>query len=105
MKYEVLPDGTRLYKNGRTYKPLPLDQRKYRVLKPFPDAEDRGYVRFAGKWWPPLELLPEEERQLPPTRPDDLVALHELGCLCDYCKVPRVQRLKRQRLFATSGSS
>jgi hypothetical protein len=50
---KVLPDGTRVYANYHRYTPVP----------------DPRAVRFHGVWLLPLELLPEDERVLPATRP------------------------------------
>jgi hypothetical protein len=97
--YTTEPDGTRVYAKGWRYKPLELHERKYRVLKPA-DAEERGAERFAGKWWYPLDLVPDEARAWPWTRDDAEAVEHELGCLCHVCRtVDRVKRLKRERLF------
>ena len=61
------PDGTRVYADGHRYKPLEPHERKYKVNKPeHPEA-----VRFHGKWFVPLELVPDEQRVLPPTQPDE----------------------------------
>jgi hypothetical protein len=62
---KVLPDGTRVYANYHRYTPVPEDERKYGVNKP----DDPRAVRFHGVWLLPLELLPEDERVLPATRP------------------------------------
>lgn len=91
MGYVEEPDGTRVYDHGKRYKPLALHERKYRK---FP----KGTQWFGGKPYGPLDLLDEEEREdIPPTVPDEEAATHMLGCLCRYCKVERVRRLKRKR--------
>jgi len=103
MGYRTEPDGTRVYDHGKRYKPLSDAERKYRRRKPA-DAEERGAVRFAGKWYYPLPVLADAQRVLPWTRPDEEGATHPLGCLCKMCKhVPRVRRLKRKRLGLKPG--
>lgn len=103
MGYVEEPDGTRVYDHGKRYKPLALHERKYRVLKPV-DADERGATRFAGKWWYPLDVLPDAERALPWTRPDEEGGMHQLGCLCYMCRnSPRVRKLKRKRLGLKHG--
>ena len=100
MAYTEEPDGTRVYSNGFRYKPVAASERKIRKLKP-DDAEERGVQRWRGVWLDPLPLLPEEERQVPWTRPDsEAIDSHELGCACLMCKtVPRVREKKRERLL------
>lgn len=97
--YRTEPDGTRVYEKGHRYRPLEDHERKYRRLKPA-DAAERGAVPFAGKWWYPLELLPEEKREFPVTREDAEFAAHKLGCLCQPCRTnPNVRRMKRYRVL------
>lgn len=99
MGYRTEPDGTRVYDKGHRYKPLADHERKYRRLKPA-DAEERGALRFAGNWYYPLELLPEDARVTPWTRPDEEAIGHKLGCLCFMCRtVPRVRKKKRARVL------
>lgn len=99
MGYRTEPDGTRVYDHGHRYKPLADHERVYRRLKPA-DAEERGAIRFAGNWYYPLELLPEDARVAPWTRPDEEAIGHKLGCLCFMCRtVPRVRKKKRARLL------
>lgn len=99
MSYRTEPDGTRVYDHGHRYKPLADHERTYRRLKPA-DAEERGAIRFAGNWYYPLELLPEDARVAPWTRPDEEAIGHKLGCLCFMCRtVPRVRKKKRARLL------
>jgi hypothetical protein len=97
--YTVEPDGTRVYAKGHRYRPLSDSERVYARRKPV-DAEERGAVRFAGNWYYPLEVLPEEARpSLPWTRPDEEAIGHQLGCLCFMCRtVPRVRHKKRARV-------
>jgi hypothetical protein len=98
MTYRTEPDGTRVYAKGWRYKPLPDSERVYGRRKP-DDAVERGAVRFAGNWYYPLPVVPDEERALPWTRPDEEAAGHQLGCQCFMCRtVPRVRRLKRARV-------
>jgi hypothetical protein len=62
----VLEDGTRLYSNGVKYKPVPVEERKYKVRKP----DDPRAVRFRGDWFVPIDLLDEDSRVMPSTVPD-----------------------------------
>jgi hypothetical protein len=61
----VLEDGTRVYANGHRYKPKTMAERKYGVNKP----DDPRAVRFHTKWFLPLEVLPDAQREMPVTRP------------------------------------
>jgi hypothetical protein len=99
--YRTEPDGTRVYPKGWRYKPLEDDERVYGRRKPA-DAIERGAVRFAGNWYYPLEVLPDEQRgRVPWTRPDEEAIEHQFGCLCHMCRtVPRVRRKKRARVLA-----
>lgn len=99
MTYRVEPDGTRVYAKGHRYRPLSDEERVYARRKPA-DAEEAGAVRFAGNWYYPLDVLPDEQRTLPWTRSDEDAVLHQLGCLCRVCRtVPRVRRKKLQRVL------
>lgn len=97
--YKLLPDGTRLYRSGKRYKPLAPSERKIGSNKPnHPDA-----VRFYGKWFIPLELLADHEREMPETRPDDQTLLHRAVCTCKVCMRPQAiehwrRRRRRERL-------
>lgn len=103
MGYRTEADGTRIYEHGKRYKPLADHERKYGRRKPA-DAEERGAVRFAGDWYYPLDVLDDQARRLPWTRPDEEGATHPVGCLCRMCQhVPRVRRLKRKRLGLRHG--
>jgi hypothetical protein len=62
----VLEDGTRVYANGVRYRPKPVEERAYKVRRP----DDPQAVRWRGTWFVPPDLLPEERRVMPPTRPD-----------------------------------
>lgn len=91
----ILEDGTRVYSNYTRYKPKPLSERKYAVRKP----DDPRAVRWLGDWLLPLEVLPEEERQLPETRPDTDAYEHmekPRKCRCYVCLRPESQRWKDQ---------
>lgn len=92
-RIRVLPDGTHVYANYNRYKPLAPEQRKYGVNKPdHPEA-----VRFHTRWFVPLELLPEDARVMPETRPDDDTLRHRAICRCQVCKRPQAPVLWRQR--------
>lgn len=90
----VLEDGTRVYSNGISYKPVALEDRKIGINKP----EDPRAVRYHGKWFLPLDLLPEEERVKPETRPDTDAYDHmatNLLCRCQPCMRPQADRWRR----------
>jgi hypothetical protein len=97
--YTVEPDGTRVYAKGHRYRPLSDAERVYARRKPA-DAVEAGAVRFAGNWYYPLPVLPDEQRPaLPWTRPDEEAIGHQLGCLCLMCRtVERVRKKKRVRV-------
>ena len=92
MGYVEEPDGTRVYDKGRRYKPVPLEERKYRK---FP----KGTIWHGGQPFGPLPLLPDEKRRLPATVPDAETKTHQLGCLCWYCQFEVVRRKKRDYLL------
>lgn len=90
----ILEDGTRLYSNGTKYTPVPAEQRKNSVRKP----EDPRAVRWKGDWLLPLDLLVEDQRQLPETRPDSEAYDHMVKarrCRCAVCRRPEARRWKR----------
>ena len=89
----TLPDGTRWYANGHYYKPLAPEQRKYGVNKP----DDPDAVRFNGRWFLPLQLLDDEQRVMPETRPDHVTLEHKALCKCDVCKRPAAADWWRKR--------
>lgn len=86
------PDGTRHYAGGMTYKPVPPEERKRRVRKP----DDPRAVRFGGTWYLPLDVLEDEKRKMPETRPDVDFVLHRLTCGCRRCQAPGILRWKRK---------
>jgi hypothetical protein len=61
----VLEDGTRVYANYHRYKPKTAGERINRVNKP----DDPRAVRFHAKWFLPLDVLDDEARVMPVTRP------------------------------------
>lgn len=61
----TLEDGTRVYSNYHRYRPLAPEERKYGVNKP----DDPRAVRWHGVWLLPLDVLPDQERVMPATRP------------------------------------
>jgi hypothetical protein len=88
----VEADGTRVYAEGKRYRPVAPEQRKNRVLKPdHPDA-----VRFHGNWFLPLELAPDEARDMPATRPDEETLEHRAWCRCEVCTRPAAAELWRR---------
>lgn len=91
----VLDDGTRVYANYHRYKPKPPEERAYAVRKP----DDPRAVRFHGAWFLPLEVLAEERRTMPATRPDTDAYDHmdKPGlCRCDVCQRPEAERWRRK---------
>lgn len=91
----VEPDGTRVYSNHTRYKPMPDSQRKNSVRKP----EDPGAVRWYGEWLLPLDLLGDDQRVLPETRPDTDAYDHMTKprrCRCYVCLRPEAKKWKRQ---------
>lgn len=47
-----------------------------------------------------IDLLPDGKRKMPDTRPDEESIGHYAACLCDVCKRPAAQRLKKQKTMA-----
>jgi hypothetical protein len=86
------PDGTRHYASGHTYKPKPVEERKYKIRKP---SNPRA-VRFKDKWFEPLPVLIDSLRTMPDTRPDVLFVTHRFMCQCRRCQVPGILRQKRR---------
>jgi hypothetical protein len=86
----ILEDGTRIYSNYTRYKPVPKEQRKRDKHKP----DDPRAVRFHDQWFLPLDLLPDDLRLQPETRPDTDAYDHMgLGrpCACSVCLRPEAQ--------------
>ena len=91
----TLPDGTRVYSNGVRYKPKPLHERKYGINKP----DDPRAVRFHGLWFLPLDVLDDEERELPETRPDSVAYDHMFVntlCKCAVCSRPEAELWRKR---------
>lgn len=90
----VEPDGTRVYENYHRYKPMPDSERKNKRHKP----DDPRAVRFDHTWYLPLDdqLLADEKRQMPLTRPDDECLDHAALCRCDVCQRPHARWLWRR---------
>lgn len=89
------PDGTRVYSNFSTYKPLTPEQRKYKVRKP----DDPRAVRWKGDWFLPLEFLADARRVLPETRPDTEAYDHmkkPRKCRCYVCLRPESEVWKKK---------
>lgn len=94
-KIRTTEDGTRIYADYHRYTPKPLEERKYRINKP----DDPRAVRFHGQWFLPLELLPDERREMPPTREDSEAYDHmsiSVLCNCDVCRRPAAERWRRK---------
>jgi hypothetical protein len=85
------PDGTRVYVGGHRYKPKSDAERKNRRRKP----DDPRAVRWQGEWLLPLDLLPDNRRSFPITRPDTDAYEHmkrTAMCMCDVCIRPQADR-------------
>lgn len=106
---KVLEDGTRVYSNYTRYRPR--EQRAYEIRKP----EDPRAVRWFGEWLLPLDLLADEQREVPETRPDTDAYDHMTKprkCRCRVCKRPEARKWKalwrkeqRQILTASEASA
>lgn len=90
----IEPDGTRVYVSGHRYKPKAPEERAYAINKP----DDPRAVRFHGKWFLPLEVIPDEQRVWPETRPDTDAYEHSLLCQCDVCCRPEAARWRRKQI-------
>jgi hypothetical protein len=78
----VEADGTRVYSNYYRYRPMEAKDRKNQVHKP----SDPRAVRFNAKWFLPLEVLSDDARTMPATRPDEDAYDHmPRPCRCDVC--------------------
>lgn len=90
-------DGVRRYASSRTrYKPVPLEERKYGINKP----DVPGAVRFHGKWFVPLDVVPEKNRVMPETRPDSAAKGHRLKCRCHVCRRPGGRAWRHRQALA-----
>jgi hypothetical protein len=93
----VEPDGTVVYRyKGRG----PVRYKRRGDERPWtPKQRSEQAVRFGTRWFEPLELLAEDRRTMPKTRPDEDGVTHKMLCRCDICKDnERVVKLKRQEL-------
>ena len=92
---KVLADGTRVYDGGARYRPVDPSARKIGVNRPAnPLAQ-----RFHGRWFEPLELVDDELREWPETRPDTDAFEHmsiSLTCNCQVCQRPEAERWRRR---------
>lgn len=87
-------DGTRVYSDYHRYKPMAEEDRVNQRRKP----DDPRAVRFHGRWFLPLEVLPEEARQeMPETVPDAESLTHRVTCRCMVCRRPEAAVLWRRR--------
>ena len=90
-----LEDGTRVYADYHRYRPLSPEERTYAVRKP----DDPRAVRFHGQWFLPLDVLDDDARTMPVTRPDTDAYDHmPMPCRCDVCKRPEAGRWQRRWL-------
>jgi hypothetical protein len=94
----ILEDGTHVYASYHRYKPMADEDRTNKINKP----KDPRAVRFHALWFLPLELLDDEQRVMPPTRPDSQTLEHRGWCTCEVCSRPAartVWRVQRERLY------
>lgn len=92
---KVLADGTRVYDGGARYRPKPVAERVIGINRP----DDPRAQRFHGRWFVPVDVLPDNERTMPLTRPDEDAYLHmdtSLLCRCDVCLRPEAERWRRR---------
>lgn len=85
----------RTYKGGKVYRKLLPEERKIGVNKP----DDPRAVRYHGKWFLPLDVLPDHRRYMPETRPDSDAYDHmssNLLCRCHVCCRPAAERWRRR---------
>lgn len=85
----------RTYKGGKSYRKLLPEERKIGVRRP----DDPRAVRFHGNWFLPLDVLPDEKRRMPFTRPDSDAYEHmkvNLLCHCDVCCRPQAEKWRRK---------
>jgi hypothetical protein len=87
------PGGVRHYKCGHRYTLMADEDRTNGRRKP----DDPRAVRFHGIWFLPLDLLPEDQRVMPETRPDEETLEHRAICRCDVCRRPQAAVLWRRR--------
>ncbi len=86
-------DGTVVYHDYHRYKPKPAEERIYAKRKP----DDPRAVRFLSDWYLPLQLLDDNSREMPETRPDEQILEHGIQCRCVVCRRPEAQALWRAR--------
>ena len=97
-RIRVPPDGTRVYSNYTRYTPLSEAERVNQVRRP----DDPRAVRFHTRWFVPLDLLPDEARVMPKTRPDSATLEHRAGCRCEVCRRPQAPILWARRRNSTT---
>ncbi len=85
-------DGSRVYADGHRYQPVPPEERVNAIRRP----DDPRAVRFHGRWFLPLDVLPEAARSLPETRPDEETLEHRAACTCPVCARPAARILWRR---------
>lgn len=94
---KTLPDGTRVYSNGTKYKPKSDAERTYARRK----LEDPRAYFWHGEWYLLQEMVSDDERAMPETRPDIDAYDHaekKPRCKCVVCKRPEALRWRQKRL-------
>lgn len=94
-RIRTLEDGTRVYSNYVRYTPVAPEERINGVNRP----DDPRAVRFHTRWFLPLDVLDDEDRVLPETRPDTDAYDHmtsNIFCRCDVCRRPHAEHWRRK---------
>lgn len=58
---------------------------------------------FNSRWYPELDVLDDDEREMPETVPDEEAYDHRFGCMCRACRRPEARHYKRARVRRGSG--
>lgn len=93
-----LPDGTVGHRDPRTGRIRPYTYQR-KTNQPYRRRTGEAGQWHNGKWLPVLQFRPDEERVMPPTRPDSEADGHSLKCRCDVCRRPPI-RARKDRAHA-----
>lgn len=96
------PDGTRMYLHWYPGRPSPV----INYLKPKDPTKvvDAAKVHQPYLPYQPQAVLDDDSRIMPETIPDDLAALHRLGCTCKPCKRAAVTIRKQDRISRSAAA-